>query len=1056
MKQKKRLLVVLTRHSIFLAFFLLLISNSYAQKTITGTVIGPDTKPVVGASVVVKGTSVGTTTNDQGVFSIALPANHDVLLITYVEYEVNEVTVTGNTVNVTMKLRDVTQNEVVVTGYGTQRRRNVTGAISSINSKTLNEISAPNLAQALQGRMAGVSVVNSGTPGSQPIVRIRGISSITFGSDPLYVIDGVPTGNISNFDMQDIETIDVLKDASAAAIYGSRASNGVIMITTKKGKRDRKLHVGLNSYYGVQRITERLDLLNPTQFDAYSKAYNGKLVARRDPNNNPVWVTRPIYTGASTTYGNNVTDWQDEYFQDGPMTETNITLSGGNEISRFSASGGYYKQEGTAPNVAFQRYSFKINSDHIISKVFTFGQSIIASNSIQKGDANAGGTRSNLVNVIRMMPYMPVKDPTTNGGYRGVISGLDGGDPTNPIEDAELKNPQENSTVKILGNAFLEINILKGLQFKSTFGIDYANGRFYRFTPIFNDSGTVNGAISTIAGVTDNRNTSTVLLYTEQLTYNKQFGKHNITATGVFESQHQKTRALNGFGNQPTNSLRVIQGATNQAVSSNYGENFLVSLLGRVNYDYAGKYILSAAFRRDGLSVWAPGKKWGNFPSASVGWRVDQEDFMKNVELISELKLRGGFGITGLNGLVLGNYPWLVNVAANSSSYPFNNVPSQNNNGLGSGVNQLGNEDLEWETTKQTNIGVDLGILKNKFTLSADYFIRQTDNLILGVQVPPSFGYLNSSVNKNVGSMKNNGFEFLLGYHDKAGDFRWDVTANASFIDNEVLKLAEGLNNIPAGADAADYGGWDVTNTEPGRPIQYFWGFIVDGIFQSKAEVDASPAQVNPTAGQAYDPAKHTSPGDLKFRDLNKDGKIDAADRTYLGSYLPKVSYGVNLSLDYKGFDFGAFFQGVSGNKIYNDTRVITEGMIRFFNAGTQVLNAWTPTNTNTNIPRAVTGDPNGNARTSTRFLENGSYLRLKTVSLGYNFASAKLNTWTKGTVSSFRIYVSGQNLLTFTDYTGYDPEVGNRTGGSLTNSIDWAIYPQPKAVQVGIQVNFQ
>ena len=268
MKQKKRLLVVLTRHSIFLAFFLLLISNSYAQKTITGTVIGPDTKPVVGASVVVKGTSVGTTTNDQGVFSIALPANHDVLLITYVEYEVNEVTVTGNTVNVTMKLRDVTQNEVVVTGYGTQRRRNVTGAISSINSKTLNEISAPNLAQALQGRMAGVSVVNSGTPGSQPIVRIRGISSITFGSDPLYVIDGVPTGNISNFDMQDIETIDVLKDASAAAIYGSRASNGVIMITTKKGKRDRKLHVGLNSYYGVQRITERLDLLNPTQFDS--------------------------------------------------------------------------------------------------------------------------------------------------------------------------------------------------------------------------------------------------------------------------------------------------------------------------------------------------------------------------------------------------------------------------------------------------------------------------------------------------------------------------------------------------------------------------------------------------------------------------------------------------------------------------------------------------------------------------------------------------------------------------------------------------------------------
>jgi TonB-linked SusC/RagA family outer membrane protein len=516
----------------------------------------------------------------------------------------------------------------------------------------------------------------------------------------------------------------------------------------------------------------------------------------------------------------------------------------------------------------------------------------------------------------------------------------------------------------------------------------------------------------------------------------------------VFESQQQKTRSLNGQGNQPTNDIRVLQNATNPSTSSNFGENFLVSALGRINYDYAGKYILSAAFRRDGLSVWAPGKKWGNFPSASVGWKVDQEKFMENATFISELKLRGGFGITGLNGLVLGNTPWLVNVAANSSSYPLNNAASPNG-ALGSGVNQLGNQDLEWETTKQTNIGVDLGILKNKFTLTADYFIRQTDNLILSVQTPPSFGYINRGVNQNVGSMKNNGFEFLLGYHDKAGDFRWDVTANATFIDNEVLNLAPGITNIPAGADAADYGGWDVTNTKPGESIQYFWGFIVDGIFQSAAEVTGSPFQNAATA-----------PGDLKFRDISgpdgkPDNKIDAFDRTNLGSYLPKVSYGFNMSLDYKGFDFSAFFQGVQGNSIYNNTRVITEGMIRFFNAGTQVLNAWTPTNTNTNIPRAISADPNGNARTSTRFLEDGSYLRLKTVSLGYNISSANLKSWTKGTVSSLRIYVSGQNLLTFTNYSGYDPEVGNRTGNSLTNSIDWAIYPQPKAVQVGIQVNF-
>jgi len=1049
------------KHILTLFFLMLITLGAMAQTVVTGTV-KENGVPLVGATVAVSGASVATKTDANGNFSITLPSGRNFLVISSVGFDTQTIDVRNQSqLNVEMVTAAASSlSEVVVTGYGTQKRKSVTGAVSSINNKTLNEIPAPNLAQALQGRMAGVSVVNNSTPGSSPIVRIRGISSITFASDPLYVIDGVPTGNISSFDMQDIESIDVLKDASAAAIYGSRASNGVIMITTKKGKRDRKVHVSLNAFYGVQRVTQRLDLLNPTQFDTYAKAYRGSLVPRRDPNyENPPGVkpnypARPIYTGASTTYGNHVTDWQEEYFQDGPMTQTNIDMSGGNEVSRFSVSAGYFDQDGTAPTVSFKRYSFKINSDHIISKVFTFGQTLMATNSIQIGDANSGGSRSNLVNTIRMMPYMPVKDPTTNGGYRGVISPLDGGDPTNPIEDAELKNPTENTTVKILGTAFLEINILKGLQFRSTFAIDYANGRFSRFQPIFNDSGTVNGSISNIAGVTDNRNTSTVLLFTEQLTYNKQFGQHNITATGVFESQQQKTRSLNGFGNQPTNDIRVLNNATNPTTSSNFGENFLVSALGRINYDYAGKYILSAAFRRDGLSVWAPGKKWGNFPSASLGWKVDQEKFMENVEFISELKLRGGFGITGLNGLVLGNTPWLVNVSANSSSYPFNNLGSPNG-GLGSGVNQLGNQDLEWETTKQTNIGVDLGILKNKFTLTADYFIRQTDNLILGVDVPPSFGYINSRVNQNVGSMKNNGFEFLLGYHDKAGDLRWDVTANATFIDNEVLNLAPGVTNIEAGLDNADYGPYHVTNTKPGESIQYFYGWIVDGIFQTKAEVDASPAQKNPTAGQTYDPLLHTSAGDLKFRDLDKNGIIDDKDRTNLGSYLPKVSYGFTMSLDYKGFDFSAFFQGLQGNKIYNNTRVITEGMIRFFNAGTQVLNAWTPTNTNTDIPRGVSGDPNQNARTSTRFLEDGSYLRLKTISLGYNISSAKLNSWTKGTVSSFRIYVSGQNLLTFTDYSGYDPEVGNRTGNSLVNSVDYAIYPQPKAVQVGIQVNF-
>lgn len=1033
------------RKALCLAILLFITGNLLAQNRITGKIINQsDNQPVAGATIQEKDATNATVSADDGSFSITV-GNNATLIVTFIGYTSQEIQVNGRN-NISVSLQPLVSglNEVVVIGYGTQRRANITSAISSIDGKTLNQVPAPNFSQALQGRMAGITVVNNGTPGAQPIVRVRGISSISFSSDPLYVIDGIPTGDISSFDARDIETVDVLKDASAAAIYGSRATNGVIVITTKRGKRDGRLHVGLNTFYGVQKVTKRLDLLDRDGFMKYAVAYRGSQVPRLLAPE----VDKPIYAGTTQTYGQTNTDWQDEYFENGPFTQTNIDLNGGNDISRFSFTAGYTDQQGTAPNVAFRRYNFKLSSDHNLSKVFTFGQTVFASFSRQRGDANSEGTRSNLVNVIRMMPHMPVYDPTSNGGYRGVNATLDGGDPTNPIEDAELKNPTRTTTAKILANAYLEINFAKWLKFRSAASIDYANGLFYRFQPIFNDNGTINGSSATQATITNNRGLSTVLLFTEQLTFDKRFGDHHVTATAVFESQQQKTKNENGTGNQPSNDLRVLNNALNQSVSTTVGENFLVSMLGRVNYDFQGKYILSAAIRRDGLSVWAPGKKWGNFPSASIGWKIDQERFMENQKLFTQLKLRGGYGITGINGVLLGNTPWLVNVSANSSSYPYNNL---NPGGLGSAINQLGNRDLEWETTRQYNIGVDLAILNNKITFTADYFNRQTDNLILGVTVPPSFGYINNNVIKNVGSMRNTGWEFVAGYNGQAGDFQWNVSANATFIKNKVLKLAEGLNNIEGGADAADFGGWAVTNTKPGESIQYFYGFIVDGIFQSAAEVASSPVQV----------AGSTAPGDLKFRDISgpggkPDGIIDAYDRTNLGSYLPKISYGFNISLDYKGFDLGLFFQGVGGNKIYNDTRVVTEGMIRFFNAGTQVLNAWTPTNTNTDIPRAISNDPNGNARTSTRFLENGSYLRLKNLSLGYNISSDKLTSWTKGTVSSFRIYVSGQNLLTITDYTGYDPEVGNRTTNSLTNGIDWAIYPQPKTVQVGLQVNFR
>jgi len=530
-------------------------------------------------------------------------------------------------------------------------------------------------------------------------------------------------------------------------------------------------------------------------------------------------------------------------------------------------------------------------------------------------------------------------------------------------------------------------------------------------------------------------------LYTEQLTFDKTFGDHHINAIAVYEQQGQKTSNENASGNQASNDLKTLNNATNVSVQTLVGQNTLISFLGRVNYEYAGKYLLSGAIRRDGLSVWAPGKKWATFPSMSVGWRIDQEGFMRNQTKISELKLRAGYGITGLNGTVLGNTPWLVSVNANSAYYPFGNSLT---GGPASSIQRIGNSDLEWEKTKQLNVGLDLGLLNNRITLSAEYFKRKTDNLILSVPLSPSMGYITSTVSQNVGSMENNGFEVQLGYNKREGAFRWNASGNLSIIKNKVMRLASGVSNIEAGADN-DFGGYNITNTAVGQSIQSFYGWMVDGIFQDSAEVTKSPTQ---TAG--------TGAGDIKFKDTNNDGVINLQDRQYLGSFLPKFTYALNLGANYRNFDLSVFFQGVQGNKIYNATRVITEGMVRFFNAGTQVLNAWTPANKNTNIPRAVSSDPNQNARPSTRFLEDGSYLRLKNMTLGYNISGNSLQSFTKGIVSSFRIYVSAQNLLTFTKYSGFDPEVGNRTtNSSLTNGIDFAVYPQPKAYQVGIQANF-
>jgi TonB-linked SusC/RagA family outer membrane protein len=1007
---------------------------------VTGVITDEAGKALIGVSVKVKGTNVGQTTDENGRFRINAPTANSTLVISYVGYASQEVPLDGRT-DITVQLKQAATgslSEVVVVGYGSQRRATVTGAISSVNAATVTALPVAGIDQALQGRVAGLNVTNNGSPGSAPLVTIRGISSVSFASDPLYVVDGFPlTTSLQQYDAKDIERVDVLKDASTAAIYGSRATNGVIIVTTKKGSRNGKLNVTFDSYAGIQSPIKKLDLLNTQQYLQY--ATNLGVIGSID-RFKPANFNAPIYAGASQTYAQTNTDWQDEYFiKNALLTGGNVGLSGGNEVSRFHTSAGYFKQNGIAQALNFERLNYRINSDHIISKVFTFGQNLYTSVSHQRYDPTLAANRTSIVNLIRMPPYIPVYDPTKVGGFQGPISSFDGSDPINPIETALIGDNRINS-FNLLGSAYLDVNILSSLKFRSTFGVNYLNNSTYNYTPIFFDGGT---GVSTSAAVGYRRQSTLVKLFTQQLNYDKTFDKHHIGATAVFETQSLNYNNQTETGNQSTNLIKTLTGATNIGADNSVETNFLTSYVGRINYDYAGKYLFQASIRRDGLSIWAPGKKYANFPAASIGWKIDQEDFLKSSKTISELKLRASYGVTGINPNSLGNYPYLAPVQANNAVYPFGNALTPNS----SYTDGITNPNLEWEKTKQLNIGVDFGILNNKFTLTAEFFKRQTDNLMIVVPTASSLGYLSAGSLDNAGGMRNTGVELQLGYHKTNGDFKYDITGLVSAIRNKVLFLNTASASIPSGSDP-DLGGGDAfTNTRAGESVQYFYGWVTDGIFQNAAQVASSPIQTN------------AAPGDIKFKDLSgpngvPDGVIDNFDRTRLGSFLPNFTYSLNYSASYKNFDASIFFQGVQGNEILNTPRILLEGMSRLFNAGTNVLNAWTPSNTSTDMPRAINGDPNRNGRISSRWIEDGSYLRLKNVILGYTLPSTALTSVSGSTIKRLRLFVSATNLITFTGYKGYDPEIGSKNG-TLTNGVDFGQYPSARSFQFGIQAGF-
>ena len=1021
------------------------LSNNQSARKITGRVTDSSGSPLPGVSVVVKGTTNGTITDTQGGYSISNVPETATLQFSFVGMKGQEVKVgTESSIDIVLVEESIGIEEVVAVGYGVQKRTSVTGAISSVSGKDVSQVPVASLQSAIQGKVTGVTVVNNGAPGTNPIVRIRGNGSISYAADPLYIVDGTAATDISNFSSNDIESIEILKDAASTAVYGSRAANGVILITTKRGKKDGKIHINVNSYMGVQSVTKTLDLLNTEQYLKYGSALNtnaGLAVPNRFSNMND-----PIYTGATQTYAQTNTNWQDQLFRNAKISDNNVSFSTGSEKSIFYASAGYFDQDGIMIGTGYKRGTFQFNSEHDISKRIKFGQTLMYSVGDRNNQKETQG-RTNIMHAIRSVPYLPVMDPTKEGGYRGASSGSDGTDPFNQIE---LQNIFESTTgtSKLFGSLYLELKLTDYLKFKTTAGLDYTNILNKIHQPIYNDGFNANTS-ATVSKETFENITKT---YTNQLTFDKNWGNHYLNVIAVQEQTAYSTAAMYITGKLPTNAVQELTGLSNLNANGSVQKNLLLSYLGRINYEYKNKYLLSLSMRADGSSKFAPGNKWGNFPSASIGWRMTEEPFMKNIDIISELKLRAGYGELGNNAI--GNYDWQAVMLANTD-YVFNNATSG-----GSFFNALANKNLKWESSKMTNIGIDYGMFDNKLSFTAEWFNKITDNLILAVPYPTSIGY-RAPAYANIGKMKNYGMEFQLGYRINSGELKSNLSANVSIVRNKVLNLFNETATIDAGFNQ-DYGAYNMTRTVIGQPIQSFYGWKTDGIFQNAAEVSAAPDQAGAAAG------------DIRFKDLSgpngaPDGIIDSYDRTFLGSYLPKFTYGLNYSGTYKKFDFSVFFQGVYGNKIYNGTKVLTEGMLRLFNAGTAVLNAWTPTNTNTNIPRAISGDPNQNARTSDRFIESGSYLRLKALTVGYTIP---MSTLTKGNVNNIRIYASGQNLFTITKYTGYDPEVGayiplsgngtpgtpgsgGSTSGLLNNGIDYGLMPTSRTILCGIQIKF-
>ncbi|HUQ66116.1 MAG TPA: TonB-dependent receptor [Flavitalea sp.] len=1031
--------LILTLHCILMLCILTPV-NAQTGRQIKGSVLSEDRLPLAGVTVAVKESNLKVLTDDNGNFSIQLPAGHSVLQFSYVGYQDQELQVDHQNALTILLARDIKSfDDVVVIGYGTVKKSDITGSISSVKAADLKSLPVQRVDQALQGRAAGVFVQNTdASPGGNTKIRVRGMNSITGGNNALIVIDGQQGGNINLLNPNDIESIEILKDASATAIYGAKGANGVILITTKTGKSG-KPEVAYSFNYGVQKISHELDVMSAKDFIANVNA-NAAL-------NNSVGTPPPVFTESQVKmFENNPgVNWQDVIYQVAPMQSHSLSISGGTDQVKYFFSAGYLNQKGIVVNSDYNRFNVRGNLKSDFNKWISAGVNVAFVRSIgnvppfgEKGSAVTDLTGQPIVQAPLWDPTIPIYDSA--GNYSRHPNNY--GDPfsANPLA-ALLETSTKNVGTENIINGYLDFKILSGLTLRIMGSGNFSTANNRRF---FNDKTLAGRVIDGAAGLGIlETNKNDLLQNTNILTYDKSFNKHHLTFTGVAEQQIETNQStdtrVQGFTTMET-ALDDIGSAKNIIANSGAFKRSLNSFLGRINYSFDNKYLITASYRADGSSVFGENNKWGYFPSMAFAWRLSEETFVKSLDIFSDLKLRASWGIVG--NQAISPYQSL-SALSSGRNYPFNGTSQLD---YGFQITQAANPNLKWESTTQKNIGLDLGFFNNRLLINVDVFKKNTNDLLLYRTLAGYTGL--PSIIDNVGSTENKGLELLISGDPLIGDVKWNTSFNISWNRNKVIDLGT-TTKLGFISSSGNYGVSNLMYLVPGEPFGQMYGYGTQGLWKESESAEAYKY------GQL--------PGEIHYVDVNNDGEIDLLDQMVIGQALPKYIFGWSNRITYKGFDLNFLFQGVKGNNIFNMAKIRLESP----GSGTsnRLLNRWTPQNQNTDIPAFIDDQTRLNAQLTDkinisdidvnalkRFVEDGSYTRLKNVIIGYTLNPHIIN---RLGLNRIRVFASATNLLTITNYTGYDPEVSSYNENDAQVGIDMGNYPSAKTYTIGLDVIF-